>query len=131
MDRVLLRKLGWKSRLGFGKYADMTVKDVYIADKDYLGFVYYNCSMIDFCDEIKLALQLLEILKPGKAPEIKRKWEIYVCQSMTDEERMHYFVARKRGKARRAKARLARAEENERINSRRGILQARNHGHLK
>lgn len=131
MDRTLLRKLTWKSKLGFGKYADMTVKSIFIADRDYLGFVYYNCDMIDFCDEIKQELQLIEIAKPGKSPETKPKWEYKVGQSMIDEQRMHYFAARKVGKKRLAYAKLVNAERSERRNTRRGILQARNHGHLK
>ena len=131
MDRTLLRKLTWKSKLGFGKYADMSVRSIYIADRDYLGYVYYNASMIDFCAEIKQELKLIEIQKPGKQPELKAKWAFEVGQTMTDEQRMHYFAARKVGKKRVAKARLADAESSERWHTRKGIMQAKNHGHLK
>lgn len=131
MDRTLLRKLAWKSKLGFGKYADMTVRDIAIYCRSYLAFVYYNCDMIDFADEIKQELQLIEITKPGKAPEMKNKWLAKVGETMTDEQKMHYWMSRKAGKKRAAKAALAHAESDERRSTYKGVMQARNHGHLK
>ena len=131
MDRTLLRKLAWKSKLGFGQYADMTVRDISIYCRSYLAYIYYNCDMIDFIDEIKAELQLIEIPKPGKAPERKNEWLAKVGESMTDEQRAHYWMSRKAGRKRAAKAALAHAERDERRSTYKGVMQARNHGRLK
>ncbi len=67
---MVLRKLALKSILNFGKLYDYTVSQVLTLNKHrYLIWVYYNCSHIDFLDEILDILDITEerrIKKPGK-----------------------------------------------------------------
>ena len=78
MSFKYLRTLTEKSTLGFGKYSDLKVGDLIVSKKHgYLIWVYYNCSMIDYNDEV---LQLLHIdeewqidkpgIEPGKDQEL-------------------------------------------------------------
>lgn len=74
MDVVRLRKLTTKSVLGFGKYQDSTVGHLLGYNQTtYLRWVYYNCSNIDFAEDILDLIHVStenRIAKPGKAPEI-------------------------------------------------------------
>ena len=69
---MVLRKLALKSILNFGKLYDYTVSQVLTLNKHrYLIWVYYNCSHIDFLDEILDILDITterRIKKPGKDP---------------------------------------------------------------
>ena len=73
MDRLLLRTLAKKSILGFGKYADMTIKNLLDLNRTtYLRWIYYNMDMISFSNEILEEIKIsddFKIQKPGKAPE--------------------------------------------------------------
>jgi len=65
-----LRTLTEKSVLGFGKYAEMKVGEVLKvqAGPSYLIWVYFNCSMVSFCDDLLKYLKIDEdarIEKPG------------------------------------------------------------------
>ena len=78
MDVVLLRTLTLKSPLRFGKFYDLTVNDILnsqgVKGSKYLTWVYYNCDMINFCDEILYILGITEkneIKKPGKVDEVE------------------------------------------------------------
>jgi len=74
MDVPLLRTLAWKSILGFGKYSDLTVLEVYnLQHTRYLRWCYYNLSMISFNDEILSVINIRDerkIKKPGINPEL-------------------------------------------------------------
>ena len=70
---ILHRKLALKSTLRFGKYSDLTIQQI-IDQKhtQYLRWVYYNVSGIDFMEEIKRSIGIEkedEIIKPGVNPE--------------------------------------------------------------
>ena len=70
-----LRTLTEKSILGFGKYSDMRVGEVLkmSSGTNYLRWVYYNLSMINFCDLVLYELYIhtdLIIKKPGKNPDL-------------------------------------------------------------
>ena len=71
-----MRTLTLKSKLGFGKHCDNTVKEVLevFKSKDYLRWVYYNMSHISFMPEILEEIDVYVIIpKPGKAPELFEK----------------------------------------------------------
>ncbi len=64
---IKCRKLALKSKLGFGKAPDATISQ-FLESKDYnyIRWVYYNCSSIDFMDEIKAIAGITHtIAKPG------------------------------------------------------------------
>lgn len=114
-SRALYRKLSLRSRLGFGKYAfgvmakedEPTIQEIlgYKDGRDYLLWIYYNRSNIDFLPEVMSQLNPPQIIsKPGTAPEV---FEIIVKEnaevekrrraSLSPEERMHEDeLARKR-----------------------------------
>ena len=59
MDVPLLRTLSFKSKLGFGKYADMTVYEIINLDKsDYLRWIYYNVNGISFNNEVLFKIRI-------------------------------------------------------------------------
>lgn len=72
MGHVRLRKMTLKSQMKFGKFHDLTIQDILNMDRgDYLVWVYYSCSSIDFDDEVlsKIGLLTLRIPKPGNCKE--------------------------------------------------------------
>lgn len=81
-----------RSRMGFGKYADLTVGDVLRLDETYIPFAYYTCGMVSFCDDILDALQLTRIPKPGTDPEAWRRWKQDFFAQMSDEEAMRFHA---------------------------------------
>lgn len=74
MDTTLLRKLSRKSQLKFGIYCDNSVQDLLTFKKyNYLRWVYFNCDMISFLDDIldELSISIdYRISKPGKNPDM-------------------------------------------------------------
>ena len=68
---TLLRKLTRKSLLKFGQHHDKCVQELLNRHKKkYLRWVYYNCSMITFVDDILQEIHCFDyqIEKPGKYP---------------------------------------------------------------
>ena len=68
-----LRKLSFKSKMGFGKYADLTVQEIINMQRtSYLRAIYYNLEGISFLDEVLEKLRIIgpdhdyTIPKPGK-----------------------------------------------------------------
>lgn len=73
MDRLILRKMSFKSTFQEGKYKDYTVQQVLDLNpfdgKTYLIWVYYNMSNLSFLDEVLEHIgitQYYRIDKPGK-----------------------------------------------------------------
>lgn len=128
-DPVLKRILTEKSKLGFGEFADVTIRSIINARYNYVGWVYYNCKIIDFDAAIKSELDLIEISKPGIAPGMYDAWMKRYGQRFTLEERMHGAAINKAKARGAARARLA--DANRSTNPSRRILQSINHGHMK
>jgi len=89
---INLRTLTLKSRMGFGKWEDLTVQQVFdMGNISYLLWCYYACSKINFNQEILDKLQLTQewlINKPGVHPDPEeRKSEAYT----------HYYEFVKKG----------------------------------
>ena len=67
MSILLLRKMTFKSKIGFGRYPDLTVKELIdIGKASELIYMYYGLDRIDFVQEVKDELCIEEITKPGK-----------------------------------------------------------------
>ena len=68
------RILTLKSKLGFGKYADVTISDIIKINKcDYLRWVYFNYNGIDFLPEVLNVIHIpleYRLVKPDKNPDI-------------------------------------------------------------
>jgi len=76
-----LRKLTKKSTLKFGKWADLTIENLLKMEKQYLRWVYYNSSNIDFMDDVLDELGItteFKIQKPGKDTELGKTAEIEI-----------------------------------------------------
>lgn len=76
MTRVALRTLAEKSTLKFGKFHDLTVRQVIqlhgIKGIKYLRWVYYSASNISFNDDLLKEIGIheeIKIEKPGKVKE--------------------------------------------------------------
>ena len=129
MDVVTLRVLAPKSKMNFGKFADMTVKDAIIADRDYLIWVYYHCSNISFNDEILNELEIIPIQKPGISNsmffECKKR---YSMKHFTKEQQEHYRFIKYRNRKRAAIAAVVRDAKSYPT---KGALAWKNQGHTK
>lgn len=80
MDVPLLRTLTWKSTLGFGKYKELRIQEIFdLRHTAYLRYIYYNISGINFIEDILIEIGVIttygddRIEKPGIDPE-KGKW---------------------------------------------------------
>ena len=86
MDVVLLRKLSRKSIINFGKKEGYSVQQMLdLKEKGYLRWMYFNCSMISFLDDILDEINITEdfrIQKPGTNKE-KHEELITVIRSHT------------------------------------------------
>lgn len=84
-------KMKWDYRYTFGRYQGKMIKDVYESGnrgKDYVGWAYYNMPNIDYADDIKEALNIFPIEKPGKDEEAFKKWhDENIEVNMTDDEK--------------------------------------------
>lgn len=114
MDRILLRRLTEKSVLGFGKFADSTVGHIIGYNQfNYLRWVYYNMSNIDFMPDVLDKLNVPvehRISKPGKDPEKHEVVFLLNSQKMSGLSKFREKLKRKsRAKVR---SRLSNMREN-------------------
>lgn len=127
MSLPLLRTLTLKSTLQFGKYREMTVQQVIdLHEINYLIWAYYNCSVINFTDEILEILKITEkISKPGINPELGNK---RIQERIKD---MPLNIRRKFEKEKRVRKehKLNRIEKTTNNFSRPDYLLNKNHGH--
>lgn len=85
MSVVLLRTLTGKSKLGFGKFAQIEISVLIKRMRPYLVWVYYNSSNITFTPEILKELDIFEdklIQKPGKNPELYSETSARVTRTL-------------------------------------------------
>ena len=94
-DVTLLRTLTRKSILKFGQYSDLQVQNLLDLQRyKYLRWVYFNCSNINFMDdileEIKIPLNF-RIVKPSKNPDLHIKLQEAIFENLTDEYKEMYL----------------------------------------
>lgn len=111
--KVLYRKLGFKSQLGYGRFASYSVNDLLYCmewkGRQYLVWCYYNCSNISFIDPVLDELGIApekRIQKPGISPDLfeeydkadrKKAWQEKYGNMTEEQLKMVYFrKARKR-----------------------------------
>ena len=124
MSTTLLRTLTRKSTLKFGEYAHCCVQELLNKHKHmYLRWVYYNCDMITFKEDILEEINLkgdFLIVKPGKCPE-KNNEMIELIRSKTSA-----FTKLKIDMRRKKIFRIK--NNNSNIESKQSLT-SRNHGH--
>lgn len=128
MDTTLLRKLTRKSTMKFGQYSDSTVGQILsLAGKRYLRWVYYNCSMITFMDDILEEINITEefrIEKPGKDSDMYQKL-MDLIDEHTHGLSKHIIEKKKKKHLRRERANKMSVEKKF---FSKGMMQRRNHG---
>jgi hypothetical protein len=132
-DVVLLRKLTRKSVLNFGQNEGRSIQQLLdLKDQNYLRWVYYNCSNINFftdiLDELKITGDFI-IEKPSKNPEmyLKLKEHIFECLSQ-DYKEMTIKNKEKRNK-KIILAKTVRASKVDKIKFSSKSMTRKNHGH--
>lgn len=129
MDTIRLRTLAWKSIMGFGKYYDLAVLEVYnLQHTRYLRWCYYNCSMISFSTEILESIFIHkkdEIEKPGINKEKGVLLTNRIVANMDDFQALKMKSRYKR----KSKARLLKNVKKDSNDNTKSKLQLRNHGH--
>lgn len=126
-SRPLYRICTKKSRLGFGKYADMTVGDVLKLQPEYIVYLYAMKPDFSLHADILAELGLRAIHKPGTDEEVLHEYRIAQREGLTDEQIMHGKYKRKLLKQRKAVGKLLAARQY--TTFRKGELQSANHGH--
>lgn len=128
-DSISLRKLTEKSTLLFGKYRECKVQDlINSGQKQYLKWVYYNCSMITFNDEI---LEILKITPDRmiKKPGVNREYyKEFMDQYNTKVRGIESIVFKAKIKKRLA-AKDAQRRARGKIKYSRNSMQWKNQGH--
>lgn len=92
---TLLRTLTEKSKLGFGRYADVPVWKLLerLSTRSYLVWVYYNNDRVTFKDEILDQLRITDrIEKPGKSPDKFEEYQMTVKWSMKAKYGWNYIT---------------------------------------
>lgn len=124
---VLLRTMTERSILGFGKYAELTVREVLnlgIEGRALLVYYYYNKSMITFMPELLTELGItgeLQLAKPGKDGRYMYKWK---DATLSPEERLQLYGITQRD----FKVHRTRAGKNNALAASKGTMQQKNHG---
>jgi hypothetical protein len=135
---IIKRILTMKSKLGFGKYAELTVAQMFETKRECaLISIYCNLSKIDYNEEIldKLFIEKgFRIAKPGTATAMKDALIKHFIQQqnkqLTKDEilgRIKYFS---NAKKRRKISSIARIKMFENISQNKKSLAWRNQGHL-
>ena len=94
-DVTLLRTLTRKSILKFGQFSDLQVQNLLDLKKyKYLRWVYFNCSNINFMDdileEIKIPLNF-RIVKPSKNTDLHNKLQQKIFENLSDGSKQSYL----------------------------------------
>lgn len=130
-DVTLLRKLTEKSIFGFGKYADLAVRDVLnLRHPTYIRWCYFNLDKISFMDnildEIKIP-QDYRIEKPGKNKELGDKLEEEIFGRIS-----HLFKYILHGTMQKQEKRYRLGGLcKDKLAFKRGVMQSKNQGHTK
>lgn len=88
MNVVTLRTLTFKSKLGFGKYKNMTVIEMIGAKQHkHLTSSYYKLSKINFSEEVLLALNISEEFRMKKPSTDLTKYNEFILFQYGKKER--------------------------------------------
>lgn len=124
---ALYRIMTEKSVIGFGKYADMTVRQVLCVEPGYIVWMYACKEKISLCRALKDELGLPDMKKPGVDEQVLRDWNAQRRGALSEDENRKVDMLMNIGKKRKAKAQFVSAVKAEHYTKRQ--LQAINHGH--
>ena len=128
-----LRTLTVKSTLGFGKYSDERVGGVlkFSSGHWYLAWVYYNCSMINFNEEVLEELMIRKgyrIDKPGTDPGMYDRFMREQKEIVYGKNALNIHIHKKMSKSKR-NAKYIGFKIRDRIKHGKGNLAWKNQGH--
>jgi len=135
-EHIRLRTLTLKSKLGFGKYHDYTVKDIIIKEVNYLVWAYFNMDMISFMDDVLDEIDIpmeYRIEKPGKNVDMFKKYKDsrrVDFNSLSEEEKLEIIKKRSHNKKQHKIYNINKRISNN-FNFSKGKMQNRNHGKMK
>lgn len=96
-DTILLRKMSYKSVVGFGKYKELTVQEIInLGHTAYLRYLYYNIEGISFVDDVLKDIGVYSdkydyrIEKPGKNPELGDELFNIKINNMSFNNKSHF-----------------------------------------
>ena len=129
MDVIRLRVLTKKSKIGWGKFANNTVREM-IEGRHFneLLWLYYHIQWLTYTDELLDELKIFKefrIQKPGINPDMHQKRIVNFLNFATDGKGALIMYNRKLKKAR---FNLKMMEDKEVLSKQK--LQAYNHGHI-
>jgi len=132
-DVVLLRKLTRKSVLNFGKNEGRSVQQLLdLHDQNYLRWVYYNSSNIDFfsdiLDELRITGDFI-IAKPSKNPEMLSKLKEHIFEGLPQELKEMTLKNNAKRVKKIIRGESVRASKADKIKFSKSLLHRKNHGH--
>jgi hypothetical protein len=126
---TLLRTLTKKSFLKFGQYYDLKVGDLLSKNTHrYLRWVYFNCDMINFTDDILDEIKIpkeFRINKPSKNPELYIELNELMNKKISWKTKNHYKKVSKISHKKQALSKLRKLNKLNSLNN----LTLKNHGH--
>jgi hypothetical protein len=132
-DVVLLRKLSRKSTMKFGQYEELTVQDIINLTKHkYLRWVYFNCSNIDFMDDVLDEIRIPEnfrIKKPIKKPELHDELNKLIFENLDSDFVEKYLKNKNKIAEKTLKGKSVSNKVKDCLNYSNSALQRLNHGH--
>lgn len=133
MDVPILRTLAWKSILGFGKYKELSIQQIFdLGHTAYLRYIYFNVEGLSFSEEILKKIHVInelydnKIAKPGTNPELGKKIDGIMFNYHVQKEgnSAHTMNMIRKG----AKTRLVELKIYENKYYSKASMQRRNHG---
>jgi hypothetical protein len=132
-DVVLLRKLSRKSIMKFGVHSLYTVQEIInLNKKKYLRWVYFNCSNIDFMDDILDEIRIPEnfrFKKPSKKPELHDELNKLIFENLDSDFVEKYLKMKNKIAKKNLKAKSVSNKVKECLNYSKSALQRYNQGH--
>lgn len=133
MDVPILRTLTWKSILGFGKYKELSIQQIFdLGHTAYLRYIYFNVEGISFNEEILTKIYVISkyyddrIIKPGTNPELGKKIDAIMFNHFVGKEGNSAHTMNRIRKG--AKIRLVELKIYENKYYSKASMQRRNHG---
>lgn len=117
----------------FGQYEELTVQDIINLTKHkYLRWVYFNCSNIDFMDDVLDEIRIPEnfrIKKPIKKPELHDELNKLIFENLDSDFVEKYLKNKNKIAEKTLKGKSVSNKVKDCLNYSNSALQRLNHGH--
>ena len=117
----------------FGQYEELTVQDIINLTKHkYLRWVYFNCSNIDFMDDVLDEIRIPEnfrIKKPIKKPELHDELNKLILENLSSDFVEKYLKNKNKIAEKTTKGKAVSNKVKDCLNYSKSALQRLNQGH--